>query len=502
MEFHQVQKIVIVGGGTAGWMAAASLSKHFRRTAIKISLIESSQIGTIGVGEATIPTLRRFYGELGLQDFEVMKATQATCKLGIEFRDWHKPGSSFMHPFGLFGQKANNIDFHHYWLKLRQLGDTSDLADYSLGVSLAKGHKFVEPSPNPPSELSVFDWALHFDASLFAQLMRSYAEAKGIERIDAKIADVTLDPDSGFIRSVSLDSGATIEGDLFIDCSGFRGLLIKEALGVGYEDWSQWLVCDRAVAVQSVRTGDPAPYTVTQAHQAGWQWRIPLQHRQGNGHVYCSHHISDDEATATLVRNIDGELLHDPRKFSFTPGRRTKAWHKNCVALGLASGFLEPLESTSIGLVETGIEKIRMAFPDPYFHQSRVDTFNELTAMEYERVRDFLILHYKLNGRDGKMWEYCRNMEIPEELADKVEKFRSTGELIRYPTEIFGPPSWLAIYNGFNVLPETYDRGVDKVNSEYLKRAFAEMRKSVARAVDSVSTHAEFIAEYCAAPQP
>ena len=218
--------------------------------------------------------------------------------------------------------------------------------------------------------------------------------------------------------------------------------------------------------------------------------------------VYCSRHISDDEATATLVRNIDGELLHDPRNFSFTPGRRTRAWHKNCIALGLASGFLEPLESTSIGLVETGIEKIRMAFPDAYFNQSRVDTFNELTAMEYERVRDFLILHYKLNGRDGKMWEYCRDMEIPGELADKVAKFRSTGELIRYPTEIFGPPSWLAIYNGFNVLPETYDKGVDKVDADYLKRAFTEMRQSVARAVDSVSTHAEFIAEYCAAPQP
>ncbi len=503
MEAYPVKKIVIVGGGTAGWMAAASLSKHFRLTDIKICLIESSEIGTVGVGEATIPTLRRFYGELGLSDFEVMKATQATCKLGIEFIDWYKPGTSFMHPFGLFGQKANNIDFHHYWLKLQQRGDPAELAEYSLGVSLARHHKFVEPSPNPPSELSVFDWALHFDAGLFAKLMRRYAEDHGIERIDAKISDVQLNSENGFIHSVRLDSGAEVKGDLFIDCSGFRGLLIKEALGVDYEDWSQWLLCDRAVAVQSERLGDPPPYTTTQAHRGGWQWRIPLQYRQGNGHVYSSRYITDDEAVGTLTGNISGKLLHEPRMFKFLPGRRKSAWHKNCVALGLASGFLEPLESTSIGLVETGIEKIRHAFSHPWYNQSHIDQFNEATALEYERVRDFLILHYKANGReDGDLWKYCREMEVPQELAHKMDVFKRTGELLRYPREIFGPPSWIAIYNGFNMMPDTYHPDVDRMDVDYLHKAFAEMRKSVKRAVDSVSTHGEFLAEFCTAAAP
>ncbi|WP_157484964.1 tryptophan halogenase family protein [Gilvimarinus polysaccharolyticus] len=501
MTVHNVSNIVIVGGGTAGWMTAASLSKHFRKTKVAITVVESSAIGTVGVGEATIPTLRRFYAELGLDDMAVMKATQATCKLGIQFQDWYKQGHSFIHPFGLFGQKANGIDFHHYWLHLKSLGDTSALADYSLGVNLAKNNKFIEPSVNPPSELSVYDWALHFDAGLFAKLMREYAESHGVTCIDAKIDGVNCGEEG--IDSLVLDDGRVINGDLFIDCSGFKGLLIEQALHTGYHDWSEWLQCDSAVAVQSTRAGSAPSYTVTRAHQAGWQWRIPLQHRAGNGHVFCSRYISEDEAIATLKSNITDELLHEPRRFKFTPGRRKLAWNKNCIAVGLASGFLEPLESTSIALIETAIEKIRRVFQRPWYTAAAVDNFNDLTAQEYERVRDFIILHYKLNQReDGELWRYCREMELPEMLRKKVAAFRSQGDLIRYPIEMFGGPSWVAIYDGFQYLPEQYDQRVTKMNPEYLQKALGEMRQSVASAVASVQSHDDFIAQNCAAAAP
>jgi tryptophan halogenase len=501
LNVHKVNSIVIVGGGTAGWMTAASLSKHFRKTDINITLVESSEIGTVGVGEATIPTLRRFYAELGMDDLAVMKATQATCKLGIQFEGWRKPGESFIHPFGLYGQKANGIEFHHYWMRLKELGDTSALADYSLGVNLAKQSKFIEPSPNPPSELSVYDWALHFDAALFAKLMREYAEAHGVTRIDAKIDAVKCGAEG--IESLVLGDGRTVSGDLFIDCSGFKGLLIEQALHTGYHDWSEWLVCDSAVAVQSSRTGNTPSYTVSRAHKAGWQWRIPLQHRAGNGLVYCSRYLSDDEAITTLKDNIDDELLHEPRHFSFTAGRRKLAWNKNCIAVGLSAGFLEPLESTSIALIETAIEKIRRAFTKPWYTAQGVAQFNDLTAQEYERVRDFIILHYKLSQRDdGELWRYCRDMPLPDMLREKVAAFRARGDLIRYPIEIFGAPSWMAIYDGFHYLPEQYDERVKQMNPEYLQKALGEMRQSVVSAVASVQSHDDFIAEHCAADAP
>ena len=499
MQKKPVSKIIIVGGGTAGWMTAASLSKHFRKTSVAITLVESSEIGTVGVGEATIPTLRRFYAELGMKDLDVMRATRATCKLGIQFRDWHSTGSQFIHPFGLYGQRANGVEFHHYWMKLREHGeDAGELPEYSLGVQLAEHHKFIEPSPNPPSELSVFDWALHFDAALFAKLMREYAEQQGVKRIDARIHEVRQSPIDDSLASLMLDNGDEVNGDLFIDCSGFRALLIEQTLKTGYEDWSEWLLCDSAVAVQSELAGDPPPYTISQAHKAGWQWRIPLQHRQGNGHVYCSRYMTEDEAVAILKKNIDGHLLHEPRRFTFNAGRRKQAWNKNCIAVGLASGFLEPLESTSIALVETAIEKIRHSFPYPYYTQAAVDEFNHLTAQEYERVRDFIILHYKANQRHGEpLWDQCRTTAVPEPLQNKIDAFVTRGELIRYPIEIFGPPSWLAIYHGFGILPQTYDSRVDQLDENYLKQSLAEMRKSIQRAVNSVPTHKEFIAANC-----
>lgn len=498
VNYQQIGHIVIAGGGTAGWMAAAKLSQHFANTAVKISVVESSAIGTVGVGEATIPTLRRFYQSLGMNDMDVMRKTRATIKLGIEFQHWRTQGSSFIHPFGVFGQQANGVRFHHYWLKLQQLGYESALEEYSLGIALARANKFTFPAEKPTSPLSVFDWALHFDASLFAQLMRDHSIAKGVIHIDAKIQQVVLDKDTGFINSLVLDNETIIAGDLFIDCTGFNGLLINEALKTPYVDWSQWLLCDRAMAVQSELNGEPAARTLSLAHTAGWQWKIPLQHRQGNGHVYASQFISDEHAEKTLLQHIDGKVLHEPRKFQFVAGRRAQAWNKNCIALGLAAGFLEPLESTSIALIETAIEKICGSFAKPYFDQKSIDYFNQVTTTEWERIRDFIILHYKLNQRDEDFWRYCRTMPVPDSLQQKITVYGEVGELTRLPWEIFHPDSWLAIYNGFGVYPRAYDRNVDRLSVTYLQQSLDAMKQSIVDAVSRLPTHSEFLNLHCA----
>ncbi len=495
---YQVKSIVIAGGGTAGWMAAAKLSQHFSKTDIRITVVESSVIGTVGVGEATIPTLRRFYQSLGMDDMEVMRKTNATVKLGIEFKDWYKPHTSFIHPFGLFGHEANGIRFHHYWLKLQQAGDVTELEKYSLGIAMARANKFTFPAERPSSPLSVFDWALHFDAALFAKLMREHALAKGVTHIDAKITSVNLHIDTGFIESLILDDEQVVAADLFIDCTGFNGLLISDALKTPYIDWSKWLLCDRAMAVQSELVGEPAIRTISKAHSSGWQWKIPLQHRQGNGHVYASNFISDEQAEATLLQHIDGKVLHAPRKFQFTAGRRAQAWNKNCIAIGLAAGFLEPLESTSIALIETGIEKICGSFPYAFFNQEKIDHFNQVTATEWERIRDFIILHYKLNQRDdSEFWRYCRAMVLPDSLQQKITAYNEQGDLLHYPWEIFHPDSWLAIYNGFNLYPKVYNQNVDRLNTDYLKQSLAAMRTSIADAVVDLPSHQEFINQHC-----
>lgn len=495
MQCHIVKRIVILGGGTAGWMTAASLAKHFSKTDIKISVIDSSAIGTVGVGEATIPTLRRFYAELGMSDQQVLKATGGTIKLGIQFRGWQTKGSQFIHPFGGFGQQANGIAFHHYWLKAKTLGSTCELADYNFGLQLAQHQKFLAPSASPQSELSVFDWALHFDAAKFAALMRSYAIENKVEHIDKNVVEVCR-KDNGNISALTLQSGHTVEGDLFIDCSGFSALLIDKSLATPYLNWSEWLVCDSALAVQTEINEEPAPYTISQAHAGGWQWRIPLQHRQGNGLVYSSRYISDKDAQETLFANLTGATLNSPKKFSFTPGRRLQAWNKNCIAVGLSSGFLEPLESTSIALIETAIEKIKRAFRHPFYTEESVKTFNELTAAEYERVRDFIILHYKANQRIGEpLWDHCRAMTVPETLQRKIDAFKRSGELIRYPVDIFGPPSWLAVYNGLKITPDTYNSGVNKLDDQYLLSSLAGMRQSIARAVQQAPRHHEYLQE-------
>ena len=493
----QVKSIVIVGGGTSGWMTAASLSQQFKDQAVSITLIESSQMGTIGVGEATIPTLRRFYGKLGFSDVDVIKATNATCKLGIEFKGWTGNDSSFIHPFGLYGQEVNRVPFHHYFTKLQLNGDRTPFSDYSLGVNLARNNKFMQPSIKPKNQLEIFDWALHFDAGLFGKLMADYAKSNGVKLIDSKISQVDLTTNDGAIDALHLENGDRITGDLFIDCSGFSALLIEKSMKTGYEDWSQYLVCDTAIAVQSELVGQPIARTIAQAQRAGWQWKIPLQTRVGNGMVYSSQFISKDEAISSLLNNISGNVTQEPRSFSFTPGRRKKAWNKNCIAVGLASGFLEPLESTSIALVETAIEKISEFLSEPEFGQEESDKFNYAMGQEYERVRDFIILHYKLNGRtDSAMWQHCRDLAIPQSLTEKIKAFKTRGEVLRYPWEIFGKDSWLAIFDGLNCRPNTYDNTIDKFSCELLTKELDKMRAGIKATVDNAPNHNDFLTEY------
>jgi tryptophan halogenase len=479
-------------------MTAATLSQQFKDKPINITLIESSAMGTIGVGEATIPTLRRFYKKLGFTDIDVLKATNATCKLGIEFKGWSGDESAFIHPFGLFGQEVNRVPFHHYFTKLSQSGDATPFSDYSLGVKLAQNKKFFHPNLTPKNQLEVFDWALHFDAGLFAQLMRDYAINNGVKRIDSKIKHATIDKATGDIDTLQLECGKTISGDIFIDCSGFSALLIEKTLHTGFEDWSQYLVCDTAVAVQSELVGDPVPYTISHAQKAGWQWQIPLQNRMGNGIVFSKKFISKDEATDSMIKKIKGKLLHEPRSFSFTPGRRKKAWNKNCIAVGLASGFLEPLESTSIALVETAIEKISSFLANAEYSKEEEDKFNYAMKNEYERVRDFIIVHYKLNGRtDSPMWQHCRDLAIPQSLNDKISAFKAKGEIIRYPWEIFGKDSWLAIFDGLNFKAESYDNSIDKFSIEMLSNELNKMRKGIEINANNAQLHSDFLKQHC-----
>ncbi|KAK0351417.1 hypothetical protein LTR94_025028 [Friedmanniomyces endolithicus] len=496
----RIRSVVIVGGGTAGWMTAASLVQHFRNTPLSVTVVESSEIGTIGVGEATIPTIRRFYAKLGMSDQAVMRATGATCKLGIRFLDWSAPGSDFIHPFGHYGQDVGGVGFHHYWMRAKARSEQAPLSAYSLGASLALADRFVEPSPNPPSQLSVFDWALHLDASLFAQHLRSYAEAHGCGRIDARIQKVELKSDdgpmAGHVRALSLADGREVEADFFIDCSGFGGLVISKALGVGFEDWGQWLPCDAAFAVQSANRPDeqPSPFTRVTARNAGWQWGIPLQHRAGNGLVFSSAHQSDDEALSELMPNLMGEALMEPRRISFRPGRRRQAWAKNCVAIGLSAGFLEPLESTSIALIENGIERLKSLFPDRRFSQPIIDEFNDQSAREMERVRDFIIAHYKLAGRaDTDFWRDCRAMAVPDTLQRKFDLWKARGQFVRYRWEMFHPASWLAIYDGMGLYPDGVDPGAEAMDADYLMRSLKEMRSSISDLVSRTPHHSAFL---------
>jgi tryptophan halogenase len=492
--------IVIVGGGTAGWMAAAALSKILRNQ-YRISVIESEEIGTVGVGEATIPMIQLFNRLLEFDEDDFIRQTQASFKLGIEFVNWGRLGDRYIHGFGVIGQDNATVDFHQYWLKQYLAGKAKGLDHYSINTAACLANKFMRARPDVPnSPLAQIAHAFHFDASLYARFLRGYSEARGVTRIEGKIVEVRQREGDGHIESLTLQSGQSIAGDLFVDCSGFRGLLIEGTLKTGYEDWSHWLPCDRAVAVPCASAKELTPYTRATARTAGWQWRIPLQHRIGNGHVFCSKFISEDEATAVLLGNLDGEPLAAPRTLRFVTGKRKKAWNKNVVSLGLASGFIEPLESTSIHLVQMGIAHLLTFFPSAGFDQIDIDEYNRVMSQEYDWVRDFIILHYKATERtDTPFWNYCRTMEVPETLQRRMDLFRSHGRVLREGNELFTKVSWLQVMHGQRIRPQAHHPLASELPENEIQTYLDEVEGVIAACVDYMPSHAKFIAEHCAA---
>ncbi|MCW0402880.1 Flavin-dependent tryptophan halogenase RebH [Xanthomonas sacchari] len=497
-----IRNLVIVGGGTAGWMAAAALARVLGPD-YRITLIESEQIGIVGVGEATVPHIKAFNNLLGINEAEFVRHTQGSFKLGIEFADWQRPGTSYVHGFGTeIGHPLGLLPFQQYWFKQALAGKARPLGAYTLNTVAAKRDRFMTSATDVPpnSPLANIAYAYHFDAALYAGFLRRYAEQRGVSRREGIVEEVQLHPESGDVRAVRLASGEAIAGDLFIDCSGFRGLLIEQALHTGYHDFSHWLPCDRALAVPCAKVGPPTPYTRATARAAGWQWRIPLQHRTGNGYVYCSAHISDDEAAATLLANLDGKALADPRPLRFVTGRRKQVWNRNVIALGLASGFMEPLESTSIHLVQSGISKLLELFPREGISPVLVRRYNERIAFEFDRIRDFLLLHYHATERDDSaFWRHCRSMPITPELQETLALFRDSGRFYRNGEEMFAEISWVQVMVGQGILPRAYHPLVDQVPQADLERFMASVEQTIGHCADAMPPHQAFIDRYCAA---
>lgn len=503
MDARAVSKVVIVGGGTAGWVAAAALSKVLGKL-IDIELVESDQIGTVGVGEATIPQIRLLNSALGLDEDQFLARTAGTFKLGIEFTNWGAIGERYLHTFGEVGINLAGVHFHHYWLRHMQAGGSGSLWDYSLHDRAAYAAKFARMERVGDTPMAGLAYAFHFDAGLYARLLREYSEARGVLRTEGLIDDVELDGESGFIRSVRLADGRSIAGDLFIDCSGFRGMLIGDALGSAYEDWSHYLPVNRAWAVACASTDPLLPYTKSIARGAGWQWRIPLQHRIGNGYVFCSDYISDDAATATLMSNLPGPATAEPRILRFTTGRRRKFWNGNCIAIGLSAGFMEPLESTSIHLIQSGITRLLALFPDASCDRGAQKEYNRITSLEYERVRDFLILHYCATERDdAPLWNYVRTMPIPDTLRYKIGQFRSYGRIVASDLELFQNPSWLAVYLGQGIEPDHCGPLAEaRAEAVQAREKLAGLRQVIRDAAGIMPTHQQYIDRFCSARAP
>jgi tryptophan halogenase len=493
-------RIVIVGGGTAGWMAAALLGS-LTEEGYSLTLVESDEIGTVGVGEATIPQINLFNQALGLDEDEFLRETQGTYKLGIEFVDWGGLGHRYMHAFGEVGRDVGIVPFGHYWRRADQLGLAKPLSHYSLNEVAARAGKMQRGPLRTTNMLPAMPYAFHFDASFYARYLRTLAEQRGVRRVEGRIDQVARDGDSGDVASVTLASGEVVAGDLFLDCSGFRGLLIEQTLATGYEDWSHWLPCDRALAVPSAPAGDTVtPYTRSTARTAGWQWRIPLQHRVGNGHVYCSSFISDDEAREQLLANLDGPAQADPRPLRFVTGRRRKLWNNNVVALGLASGFLEPLESTSIHLIQSALQRLLKMLPRGRGTPAQAAEFNRQSATEYEQVRDFIILHYKATERtDTPFWRHCAEMAVPDTLQAKIDLFREAGHIFRVTDDLFTEVAWLQVLVGQGVLPETTHPMVDSVEPADLQSYIETWEALLMREVAQMPTHESFLRNRAAA---
>ena len=484
-----VRRIVIVGGGTAGWMTAAALSRALAGSEREVTLVESAQIGTVGVGEATVPPIHEFNRYLRIKAEDMLRATRGTIKLGIQFDRWGGERATYFHPFGFLGVEMSGIHFHHYWLRHLAAGGDSDHTPYNLETLAARSGRFA-----PEGRYGPVHHAFHFDAAAYANLLRLYAEARGIVRVEGKIEQVRLDGDDGYVEALILDDGRTIEGDLFVDCSGFRGLLIEDALGTGYTDWSQWLPCDSAVAIPTDRKSAPPPFTRSSAYEAGWQWRIPLQHRDGNGYVYSSAHLGHDAAEAALRARLPGAPLADANRLRFLAGHRNRIWNRNCVAIGLAAGFIEPLESTSIHLVQSTIVRLLSLLPRDGFDERVTARFNRDALREVAAIRDFVVAHYALASRnDTGFWRDVAAAGMPDSLADRIEVFRSTGNILFEPGDLFGPTNWYCVLAGQGVRAQSWHPLADGLSEGELETRLATLRARVAEQLASLPAHTDYL---------
>lgn len=496
---NSIEKIVIVGGGTAGWIAASTISSVFGKSGMEVELIESEDIGIVGVGEATIPPLITILNSLGIDLVDFIKETQGSFKLGIQFEDWHTKGESYFHPFGTVGRSIDGYDFFQCWLKCKAEGDDTPLMAHSPESVLADKGKFFLPSDVQNTPLARAFYALHLDSGLAGKYLRKYAENRGVKRTEGIVETVSQNED-GSIASVTLKSGKNISGDFFIDCSGFRGLLIEQTLKTGYDSWEKYLPCNKAVTVQTKNVGETNPFTISKAQEAGWTWNIPLQHRTGNGYVYCDKYISDEQAKKTLMEHIEGEVIMEPRVIPFTTGIRNKSWVKNCLSLGLAQGFVEPLESTAIHLVSKTIAYFVRMFPTKQEDQTLIDEYNRRVRADYEEIRDFLVLHYcETEREDSEFWRWCKNMEVPETLAKKIAFFKSSGGLIPGAEELFQPTSWYAVFNGMKVEPNRYNPTLDTWDYQKLKTILDKGKQGLVDIADKQPSHDEFLNKYCKA---